>query len=104
MIEKIFEQSTCVSCGAETPVIFLVNDFYGNPMYRIPLCRECSDVFAKDRIDILKRKLEKKAESKKELVKEVKVLKTKVKQMNIKSSNHKRTITNLMSRTAKESR
>ena len=88
MIEKIFEQSRCVSCAKETPVIFIAKDILGHPLYRIPLCRECSDKFAEDKINHLKGKLEKKRTSNVQL-------KCKVKQMNVISSKHKKVITEL---------
>lgn len=88
MIEKIFEKSVCISCGKESPVVFIIKDLIGEPLYRIPLCRDCSDKFAEDKIQKLKEKLDNKKINNIQL-------KRKVKQMNIKSSNHKKVITEL---------
>lgn len=88
MIEKIFEKSSCISCGKETPVIFIIKDLTCEPLYRIPLCRDCSDKFAEDKIQRLKEKLDNKKISNIQL-------KRKVKQMNIKSSKHKKVIIEL---------
>lgn len=88
MIEKLFKQSFCLSCGKETPVIFIIKDILGEPLYEIPLCRECSNKFAEDKINKLKAKLEYKKGKNVQLMR-------KVKQMNIKSSNHKKIITEL---------
>ena len=85
MIEKIFENTKCISCGKETPVIFIIKDILGEPLYKISLCRDCSEKFAEDKIRRLKEKNEIK-------IAEIITLKKKVKQMNIKSSNHKKVI------------
>lgn len=60
MIEKKFLNSACISCGMETPVIFTVKDITGDTIYNIPLCRECSNKFAEDKILSLREKLERK--------------------------------------------
>lgn len=88
MIEKIFQESICISCGKETPIVFIVKDLLNEPLFRIPLCRECSNKFAEDKINKLKEKLEYKKGKNVQLMR-------KVKQMNIKSSNHKKVITEL---------
>lgn len=88
MIEKIFEKSVCISCGKESPVIFIIKDLTCETLYRIPLCRACSDKFAEDKIQRLKEKLDNKKISNIQL-------KRKVKQMNITSSKHKKVITEL---------
>ena len=51
MIEKVFQESVCISCGKETPVVFIVKDLLNEPLYKIPLCRECSNKFAEDKIN-----------------------------------------------------
>lgn len=50
MIEKIFKKGICISCAKETPVIFIIRDLTNSILYTIPLCRECSDKFAEDKM------------------------------------------------------
>jgi len=81
MVEKIFVQSVCISCAKETSVIFVIKDLNGELLFKIPLCRECSDNFAKDKINKLKG--------------DNLQMKAKIKQMNIKSALHKKEIAKL---------
>lgn len=95
MIEKRFIDSYCVSCGNETPVIFDITDLNHELLYSIPLCRKCSNIFAEDVIDALKKKVENKNKKLVSKNNEVIQLKCKVKRMNIISHNHKEEITKL---------
>lgn len=95
MIEKVFVNTNCISCGKETPVIFHVKDVTGYTLYRIPLCRDCSNMFAEDKLNALSNKLEKSKKANIQLVKDNINLKRKVRQMNIKSHNHKEKINEL---------
>ena len=96
MIEKLMKQSICISCAKETPVIFVVKDVTGEPLYEIPLCRECSNKFAEDVINKLRDKLEHSYQIIGSKRGEVVQLKCKVKAMNIRSHLHKEQITNLI--------
>lgn len=87
-----------MSCAKETPVKFVVRDVNNEVLCSLPLCRECSDAFASDRIDILKRKFEAKKEKNASLLIQLKLCKSKIAQMNKKSHNHKAQIAGLMSR------
>ena len=69
MIEKIKGEFLCVSCAKETPVKFVIKDINNEVLCSLPLCRECSDAFASDRSDILKRKFEAKKETIEETLK-----------------------------------
>lgn len=95
VIEKKYANTNCISCGKETPVIFVIKDLTDYPLYRIPLCRQCSNSFAGDVIKTLKDKLEHSHELIGYKRKENITLKAKIKQMNKKSHNHKVQITKL---------
>ena len=96
MIEKIFIQSICLSCGKDTPVIFIVKDLVGEPLFKIPLCRECSNKFAEDVINTLRGKLDKSHQIIGSKRGEIIQLKCKVKDMNVRSHLHKEKITELL--------
>jgi len=98
MIEKRFVDSYCISCGNETPVIFDITDLNNEVLYSIPLCRNCSNKFAEDVISKLKNKLEHSHDIIGSKRGEMIQLKCKVKQMNIVSHNHKKTITNILNK------
>lgn len=104
MIEKRFVESYCVSCGNETPVIFDITDLNHELLYSIPLCRKCSNIFANDKIDILKKKLEHQKQVSNSKIGEIITLKRKIRQMNIVSHNHKEAISNLQNRISTEKR
>ena len=95
MIEKKFGEFICDSCGKPTPVSFAI---YNPSEFRIntlALCRDCSNKFAEDVIDSLRKKLSKTHKTIEKQAKEKRRLKKKVTQMNRKSHNHKEVITNL---------
>lgn len=84
MINKEFGEFKCLSCGNPTPVKFKIGDI------ELPLCRECSDSFAEQKIERYKKRSEERQH-------EIINLKKKIKQMNTKSANHKKQITELLS-------
>ena len=95
MIEKKFGEFICDSCGKPTPVQFVIYGPHGFQINSIDLCRECSNKFAEDIIDSLRKKNLKKKEMIQKQAKAKRNLKRKVYQMNCKSHNHKLEITNL---------
>ena len=86
MIKKVFGNYTCISCGDVTTVKFIIHS--DNELITLPLCRNCSNMFAEDVINKLRQKNMDKAMK-------IRGLKKKVKQMNIKSHKHKQKITEL---------
>lgn len=98
MIEKRFVDSYCISCGNEAPVIFDITGLNNEVLYSIPLCRNCSNIFAEDVICTLKKKLERSHGIIGSKRGEIIQLKRKVKQMNIVSHNHKEIIKNRMNK------
>lgn len=97
MIEKTFGDFNCISCGKQTPAMFVIKDLTNYPLYKIPLCRDCSNKFAEDVISTLRKKLDHSHELIGYKRKENVNLKRKVRQMNIKSHNHKKMIKELTS-------
>lgn len=95
MIEKTFREFICDSCGKPTPVSFAIYNPAGFRINTLNLCRDCSNKFAEDVIDSLKKKLLKTHETIEKQAKVKRSLKKKVTQMNRKSHNHKEVITNL---------
>lgn len=95
MIEKIFGDYICDSCGKQTPVSFVIYNPAGLRINTVVLCRECSNKFAEDVIDSLRRKISKNLEIIENQANVKRSLKKKITQMNRKSHNHKEVITNL---------
>lgn len=95
MIKKIFGEYTCDSCGKQTPVSFVIYDPVGLRINTVGLCRECSNKFAEDVIDSLRKKISKNLEVIEKQANVKRSLKKKITQMNRKSHNHKEVITNL---------
>ena len=96
MIEKTKGEFICISCGNETPVKFTITDTANKILFSIPLCRQCSDLFAQDKIDTLRKKFELSKERNVSLVIQLKKCKAKISQMNIISHRHKEVISDLM--------
>ena len=90
MIEKIFVNSKCVSCGQETPVIFsITSDTDSKKSYQIPLCRECSNKFAEDKLFFMKKKTE-------ERKNRIELMKQEIKGLNKQNLNYKKHIAKLI--------
>lgn len=102
MIDKRMGDFKCVSCNSDTPVEFLVKNSTGSTLFELPLCRECSNMFAADMIDSLRRKVEKKREINSSLLTQLKSAKMKIKQMNTISHKHKENITSLINQGKEE--
>lgn len=95
MIEKKFGDYICDSCGKQTPVSFVIYNPAGFRINTVDLCRECSNKFAEDVIDSLRKKISKNLEVIEKQANVKRNLKKKITQMNRKSHNHKEVITNL---------
>ena len=95
MIKKVFGNFICDSCGNQTPVLFAVYNPAGYRINSVSLCRDCSNMFAEDVIDSLRKKISKSHETIEKQAKVKRQLKSKVSQMNRISHNHKAVITNL---------
>ena len=95
MIEKIFGDYICDSCGKQTPVSFVIYNPAGFRINTVVLCRDCSNKFAEDVIDSLRKKVSQKIEVIEKQANVKRSLKKKITQMNRKSHNHKVVITNL---------